>query len=343
MVRNKEKIKEYSVLRVMAMILVVIGHCQIFYIENIQFNVPKTTMYFIIEKIVEIIYKFHMPLFFYLSGAMYYISTNYRGKYASFKEIIVSKFRRLMVPYFAVSFLMLIPMRIILGVYTEENIVQNIIYDVVLFGNAAHLWFLPILFIVFILFWVIEKLIKRRYIQYLIVMAIYGVALIIPDRYDLSLRYLLWFTFGYAFESIRIKYNKFLCRKNTDLCMAFIIIFAILFTVKTRSGLMNLIINNILAVDGILLTYSVSVFLSKNKTMGLNTFKVLYKYNFDIYLFHDIFNYLILYILQSYGLLVIFKSVPLYMLLIFLKTVGVTILSIMLASLCGILKNYRKK
>ena len=67
MVVKKEEIKEYSVLRVLAMVLVVIGHCQTFYIGNIQFDVPKTTMYYIVEKIVEIIYKFHMPLFFFFS------------------------------------------------------------------------------------------------------------------------------------------------------------------------------------------------------------------------------------------------------------------------------------
>ena len=55
MVVKKEEIKEYSVLRVLAMVLVVIGHCQTFYIGNIQFDVPKTTMYYIVEKIVEII------------------------------------------------------------------------------------------------------------------------------------------------------------------------------------------------------------------------------------------------------------------------------------------------
>lgn len=343
MVVKKEEIKEYSVLRVLAMVLVVIGHCQTFYIGNIQFDVPKTTMYYIVEKIVEIIYKFHMPLFFFLSGAMYYVSTNYRAKLNTFKELIVSKFHRLIIPYFAVSFFMLIPMRILFGIYEGGNLARNIICDVVLFRDAAHLWFLPILFTVFILFYLIEKFFKRPFIKYAIVVVVYIVALKIPDKYDLSLRYLLWFALGYAFESIRIKYNRVIHGKNIGLCMVFIIIFATLFAVNTKSSLITLMINNILTLDGILLTYNVSLWLSNNKVTELNTFKKLHKYNFDIYLFHDIFNYLILYILQSYGLLVLFNSVPLYMLLILAKTVGVTILSIILARLYRIVKRYRWK
>lgn len=338
MVVNKEKIKEYSVLRVLAMALVVIGHCQIFYIGNIQFDIPKTTLYYIVEIIVEMIYKFHMPLFFFLSGAMYYISTNYRGKYVDFKELIVNKYHRLIVPYFAVSFFMLIPMRILLGVYTRGNIVQNIIYDIVLLHDAAHLWFLPILFMVFILFWAIEKLFRSSFAKYAVVMAVYIVALIIPDKYDLSLRYLLWFTLGYAFESIRRKYNEFIRGKNPVLCIVFIIMFATLFVVNINNSIINLLINNMMALNGILLTYSVSVFLAKNNIMKLNVFKVLDKYNFEIYLFHDIFNYLVLYILKKIGLLDLLRTNFLYSILIFVKIVGVTILSILLARLYKRLK-----
>ena len=335
MVANKNRINEYSVLRVLAMILVVIGHCQIFYIGNIQFDIPKTTMYYIFEIIVEIIYKFHMPLFFFLSGAIYFVSTNYRNKYNTLKELIVSKFKRLIIPYFAVSFFMLIPMRALIGVYNNSNILKGITKDILLFHDPAHLWFLPVLFTVFVLFYIIAKLSRRPFIIYLIVAAVYIAALKIPDRYDLSLRYLLWFTFGYAFESVRIKYNQFLKGKNIALSITLIIIFAALFVVKTESVMINLAMSNILTASGILITYNIALCLSNsNKFMSLRVFGILNKYNFDIYLYHDIFNYIILFILQSFGLLVLFNTAPAYLLLMLIKTVGVTVLSVLLAILC---------
>ena len=65
-----------------AMLLVMLGHCK---------NTPKN---------LEVwLYTFHMPLFFALSG----YTLNLK-RFHSFKEFAVNRFRRLIIPYFWLSF-----------------------------------------------------------------------------------------------------------------------------------------------------------------------------------------------------------------------------------------------
>lgn len=48
--------------------------------------------------VADFIYAFHMPLFFFLSGALFSFE-----KYASFKDFALKRFKRIMVPYFLIN------------------------------------------------------------------------------------------------------------------------------------------------------------------------------------------------------------------------------------------------
>lgn len=58
--------------------------------------------------LADVIYLFHMPLFVTISGAVYAIGKQ-SGKYQDFKSLLVNKVRRLLVPYYFVAYLFVVP------------------------------------------------------------------------------------------------------------------------------------------------------------------------------------------------------------------------------------------
>ena len=101
MIRN-----EFDTLKVLAIILVVIGHITVLYtpqgaFDDIQVN---STMSFLTNGI----YLFHMPLFIALSGAIFMLSAN-KGKYNSFRPFIINKTKRIIIPYLFIGTCCLLP------------------------------------------------------------------------------------------------------------------------------------------------------------------------------------------------------------------------------------------
>lgn len=109
-----------------------------------------------------------MPLFFSLSGYLFYGSVN---KY-SLKTIIAKKNKRLIIPYIFICFLWMDPIKFILKVpHYEIDCLGTIIKHQIIGLNNGHLWFLYTLFAIFILFKILNdvKIIKNRIIDVFII------------------------------------------------------------------------------------------------------------------------------------------------------------------------------
>ncbi|MDR2970059.1 MAG: acyltransferase family protein, partial [Tannerellaceae bacterium] len=118
-------------------ILVVIGHYQ-------PVGTPPWYMQF-----VNIIYCFHMPLFMYVSG---YIYMNFR-KPIAYKDFISKKFRRLMIPYFLVSIL-IIGLKLLAGkaMYVQNPVTLSSLLEIFYSPAAGYfLWFIYVLFLIFLI------------------------------------------------------------------------------------------------------------------------------------------------------------------------------------------------
>lgn len=110
-----------------------------------------------------LIYAFHMPLFFMISGA-----TFRPGKYESFKSCVIDKAKKLLVPY-VLLFLVNIPLwylnNRILG--TSEAPVLKVLAGMPLanqelgYMSSGALWFLPALFLVSVLFYGLTELDRK--------------------------------------------------------------------------------------------------------------------------------------------------------------------------------------
>lgn len=149
------KRNEWDVLKCLATLLVVIGHIVILYKQGGSFPAMENRY---LAMFADVIYLFHMPLFVTISGAVYAIGKQ-SGKYQDFKSLLVNKVRRLLVPYYFVAYLFVVPT--ILGL-EMNRFESNIDYFIEIFlgTNCRHLWYLWALFWMFI----IVRFCKGRYL-----------------------------------------------------------------------------------------------------------------------------------------------------------------------------------
>lgn len=164
MERNKT-IHEYNLIRVIAVLLVVIGHCTYYKIiteyggfdlglDVASMNFISKLVYRVLVLINHILYTFHMPLFFCLSGALFNYSLKNK-KYKTLKELVCKKGKRLLIPFVIVSLLYTIPIKYLCGYYNgSQNIIKDIFVGQILQQGNTHLWFLPTLFCIFVIVYI---------------------------------------------------------------------------------------------------------------------------------------------------------------------------------------------
>lgn len=160
---RKDRLIWLDNLRCIAMFVVVMGHVY-------MGATPDTLRYYI--------YSFHMPLFFAISGAGYYLQTS-RREY-SFAEMLKNKSRGILLPYFVFSMLN-IPILIIMDYlrvgHSNKDVSELIIAT--LYANLDYksmptgpLWFCLVLFLTTILFYFIRKICKNDLVMAVVTVAI---------------------------------------------------------------------------------------------------------------------------------------------------------------------------
>jgi len=145
--------REMHLLRAVGIILVVLGHCLDPFLSVRGMQAAK-----------DIIYSFHMPLFFFISGffGMKYFITPPQKHF----EIATGQFKRLMVVYFFCS-AMVIPLKFLFNRFADRPIVlTNLCHDLIFYPDRNPmiiLWFLFTLFLIQMIFLAFNSLLKIDY------------------------------------------------------------------------------------------------------------------------------------------------------------------------------------
>ena len=127
-----------SYLRVAAMLLVILGHGLAIYSSRVSWPFEKNVVWYW-NDLCAIIYSFHMPVFFVISGYLYSYLYLYQNKYHNVKFFLIDKSKRLLLPY---VFWGLIQFFLFDGLFTM----------CVAYSGGFHLWFLLTLFWNFVFF-----------------------------------------------------------------------------------------------------------------------------------------------------------------------------------------------
>ena len=137
-----QKILNISLLQAFGILCVLLGHSvHIFSSWGWYFhNAPQNTTCNIIH---HVIYSFHMPLFIFLSGYLFY---KIKSDNFNIIKYIFKRIKRLIVPFFAVGFLYYIPMFRLIS--PENRSLVRLIKDFVTLDFCGPFWFLISLFFI---------------------------------------------------------------------------------------------------------------------------------------------------------------------------------------------------
>ena len=178
--------------KAIGIILVVYGHVARG-LEKGGINAP----FYNFELVDSIIYSFHMPLFFFLSGLFFCYSFFKKGS----RKLVFSKIDTIFYPYVLWSLLQG-GIEILLSNYTNGTIVVSDVLSF-LWAPRAQFWFLYALFFIFILSSLIYSKIPDRFSIYIFVfsLVIYLYPVLLPDVYILKTiaSYFVFFMLGIIF------------------------------------------------------------------------------------------------------------------------------------------------
>lgn len=182
-------------LRALAILIVVVGHSLILY--DPSWGLISTSVTYepfrILKSVINVI---QMPLFFSLSGFLFFWSVNKH----SFKQLASGKIKRLLIPFIIILLLYTDPIKIFLNVSGFES-VSPLAIDHLHLMNLGHLWFIPVLFACFLLSYYPARIEKNTYqlIFFGIFLILSVVSSKLPQEFQISniSHYLVYFYFGF--------------------------------------------------------------------------------------------------------------------------------------------------
>ena len=141
---NKKRIEYIDIAKGIGIILMVLGHIPAFS-NNYKFA-------------YKLIYSFHMPLFFIISGFLFKCKNEQNQHIVPGKEYLIKKIRTLLVPYFLFG----IPLFLPICLYRDSLdfttcLKQLLFYPDEIDNLAAPLWFLQALFFTEIIYFFINR------------------------------------------------------------------------------------------------------------------------------------------------------------------------------------------
>lgn len=218
------KSKAYDVLKVILTLMVVFAHASRMYDDGVYSPINSSS---ILHILTVVIYAFHMPAFFLLSGCIFGYQLD-NGKYTKHGVFLANKFRSLIIPYLFIGLLLVAPTMVFLGL-TEQSFLQYIWHGILLCKDNRHLWYILILFCIFVITIPLRKLLLSRRIwpgiTLLIVSFLFSTMDIFPKRLPIwsTLYYLPFFICGIYlnrhWDSIFAKKHRVLTVICFTLCM----------------------------------------------------------------------------------------------------------------------------
>lgn len=312
MEKNTKRLNDIILIRVFAIFIVVLGHSMIVYSSTWNtFELRVGSNFFNNLKIY--IDVFQMPLFIFVSGYLYHFSRIELDRYKRKSRFIMNKFIRLLIPYFSVAILYVIPIRLLIEYkeYQGNNFLELIFNNVFLGNDIGHLWFLPTLFTIFILFYFFEHFISMLpfFLGTLFFIGVSVVSGFFPAIFFIqqTLNYLLYFYIGYKIREL-VQNGKYRDNNLVFICLTIIQFVGIVFSVLTRNqdfillNGMSIVLDKVGSLSSVLFFYFLLSKFSSNypKITESKGIKYFDKESFQIYLFHSPLVYLTLYVIQEY-------------------------------------------
>ena len=206
-------------LRAFAITLIVLGHSIIIY--DSSFTLLSTDVEMpLFETLKHLVSFIQLKLFFSISGfLMCYKVVKWRNLpldeiFNGAASFVLNKFKRLIVPLLCVSFLYMDPIKLLIGA-PGYTLGWNFVAQQLVCVNIGHLWFLPCLFIVFIVMFFLLALVRNSKTGHIALF--FALALltyksgIFPNVFQLNevAYYMSFFYLGYLINRIKLAFPEY--------------------------------------------------------------------------------------------------------------------------------------
>lgn len=287
---TKQRCDELDVMKFWGILLVVLGHVTNFYADSPLVSPLDTSESF--GYVSSFIYQFHMPMFIFVSGAVYAFQVETLKKKSNIWTLIKKKSQRLLVPYVIFGFFIMVPL--MACCHFREGILDYAYHGMLLSKDARHLWYVLALFEIFVLFWCMAKVVDViKFPQWILLPVSLGLYLLsskFPYLFQISVafKYQFWFTLGYEF----MIYKRIIHDSISYYIVGGVFLVLVLLY-KNNLSFKIPFIETIAAMCGIMLVYHVACdmsFLTRYKW-----YQWISKNSYGIYLYHVIVIYLMFY------------------------------------------------
>ncbi len=280
---------ELDIMKFWGILLVVLGHVTNMYTPAglIQPIIPSTTLCYI----SSLVYSFHMPLFVFVSGAVYCYQCEKMAKKNTIMDLIKKKAKRLLIPYLVFGIIMIVLM---VGLDFRGDYLNYAYHGIFLSQDCRHLWFVLMLFETFVLFWFVKKGIDLLNLPNWCLLLVSFVFYLFANKFPYLLQisstfqYQFWFVSGYVFLLYRSVFQKI----SVNYTLGGVIL--LLGVIRKQHIPFEIPLwSTIVAMTGIMLFYQISSDFQKISRSRL--FKITNRDSYGIYLYHVIFVYLLFY------------------------------------------------
>ena len=270
--KNRESWLDY--LRAFACILVTLGHLLMSFQDANLIQQGKAVSIF-----VELIYCFHVYIFFFCSGYLF------QGKtHKSSKEIHTYKIER------SINYLILYVVfsgatYAIKSVFSSDvnTDVEYTFFDTLLKYPISQMWYLYAIGVIYLFAYPIQAKKTENVVVGIVllikVLAIWNPAIHVPVNY--LFQNMIWFVMGQVFAYRKIKLNK-------SISLTSAVLFVIIFVIRSVFIVGSDLLKVMLTFLGIVASAGVVICLTKNMATITGPLKYISKYMLQIYLLHTI-------------------------------------------------------
>lgn len=281
----EKSVNNCTFVKTVLMLMVILGHSVNFW-NGTWFTVYSPVYESAFLKILSLfINSFHVYAFALTSGYLFAFLTIEKKKYRSISSLLKKKVLRLIIPYFFVCIMWVIP----IAYYFYHYSIQEMIWKYILGTNPNQLWFLLMLFWVFVIAWGLSRLKKNTLFNCSICILIYGVGVVLSHLFPnvfciwTACEHFIYFWVGYEIflhHDCFFNNNWFLW----DAC--FVVLFV--FYVLCPSGIIKSSATIVLHLIGAIAAFlSLQFCATKRIHDNLGLIKWLSQYMMPMYLFHQ--------------------------------------------------------
>lgn len=290
----EKRIHYIDMIRALAILLIVFGH--------IIAHCNK------LSNVSHYIQSFHVPIFFVVSGFLFNVKKG--KKYINF---LWAKFKRIMIPYFIFGILFLVPY-FLLGADVSDSLNINNKLSIgkslfgIIYGNGheqllkqnSSLWFLPCLFVMYQIFYLIDYLKNKtkgnkklqEYIIFFILVVLGFINYIIPHvrlpwGLDIAISLSVFFELGIIIRRIKEE-NKKIFVDNYIIAVVLLLIGGIVAFINKEVSCMNYFFGNYLLFLLSAIFTITGIFILFSKLPRIKFFEEIGKQTMGILIFHKL-------------------------------------------------------